>query len=257
MDLRTVVLLGLTLAPGAYSQDSSYMRESSRVYDAARVAEPQTFTAPILLKEFKGFVGLQCANRKLARLTVAPTKEDLVKVVNKIWFADGLTRRGIAGMVVPNLGKDADELRAAQVLCVGDYATAIIRNGHHVERFQLSGSQDSRAWKAQGMDLTLEGFHVRGDEVEGWVSAFIRAKDLPNLETAAVVRDELEHRTGVRIDMVLRTDPFFFDVDGPKFDAFEVPAPKISVDEFLSRPYISCPPSDGRRRPPCRLETTH
>ncbi len=77
----------------------------------------------------------------------------------------------------------------------------------------------------------------------------------PILEVAASIRDGVEHRTGLPSYLILRTDPFFWDMDGPKFDVLEVSVPRVSGREFLKRPYLSCPPSDDHK--PCLLKTSH
>jgi hypothetical protein len=130
----------------------------------------------------------------------------------------------------------------------------MIRSGNRVELHQLIGTADSRQWSVHGTEVTLVGFSVYAVAPES-ISAFIRTRVLPNPETAAAIRDDLERRTGIRTYLILRMDPFFWDMDGPKFDAFEVPVPRISSKEFLTRPFLSCPPSDNQK--PCRVETFH
>src|SRR5205807_5631884 len=99
--------------------------------------------------------------RKLARLILAPNQEDLGRTVNALFTVDDLTSGAIAKFVSSNpalLGQNVSRLRVAQVLCVGGNATATIRNGLEVERYQLSGSHDSREWSVRGADVTLVGF---------------------------------------------------------------------------------------------------
>ncbi len=241
----------------ASTQDVSYKRESSRVYDEGRVVEAKLFSPSTLLEQFRAFATAECSGRKLARLIVAPTQVELAKAINVSFVLDDMTSAAIEKFVLANpalLGQDVGRLNVAQVLCVGENATAMIRSGDRVEQHQISGPADSRKWSVRGTEVTFVGFSVHAGARE-WISAFLRTLVLPDPETAAAIRDDLERRTGIRTYLILRTDPFFWDMDGPKFDAFEVPVPRISSKEFLTRPFVSCPPSDNQK--PCRVETFH
>src|ERR1051326_5798379 len=257
MKLAPIISLAAFVTAGNGAQDYTYVRESKGVYDEARVMPPTDFTTLRLRAQFESFVSRQCTNQKLARLVVAPTQQELAKIVNKIWFADGVTSTGIARMMVPNLTRDTQDLRAAQALCIDGNSTALVRQENRVERLQLSGSHDTRRWNIYSFDCTIVGFQIRGDSVDGWVSLFVRTNVLPNDQVATSIRDELQRHIGVRMDMILRTDPFFWDVDGPRFDAFDIPTPSVSVEEFMSRKFVSCPPSDDRRPRPCHTEVSH
>ncbi len=245
------------IARALHAQDASYISSSSHVYDEARVLDPTKFTRSSLLEQFRSFAALECSGKSLARLILAPTQEELGKVTNVSFVLDDLTSAGVDRLVSSNpslLGQGVRRLSVAQLLCIAGESTAHLRIGGRVEQYRLSGTGDSRRWNVGQAGLTLVGFNLRSGGRE-WISAFVRTKVLPDLNSATAIREDLEHRTGVQTYLILRTDPFFWDMDGPKFDPFDVPVPRISGKEFLTRPYISCPPSDNGR--PCRLETLH
>jgi hypothetical protein len=247
----------LLAAGGASAQDGSYRHESNGIRDEARVVEPKSFTSSTLTRQFRAFVSSACSGRRLVRLIVAPTDQELGKAVNFSFFLDDVTSAVIEAFVRRNpglLGQGIGELNVAQALCVGENATALIRNRNRIEQYQLSGTNDSRRWSVGGTEVTLVGFSLHSGARE-WISAFLRTKVLPGPDVAASIRDDLERRTGIPTYLILRTDPFFWDMDGPKFDVFEIPVPRISSSEFLRRPYLSCPPSDNKKT--CRLETSH
>ena len=254
---KKMVFGALVVASLSHAQDASYKLVSTVAYDQARLIDPNMFARSILLEQFKEFVTRECSARGLARLILAPTKTDLAKAVNVHFFLDDLTSAGIEKFVASSpslLGQDVSTLNVAQVLCVGGDSAVMIRNGDQVDRYQISGKTDPRKWNAQGSDFTFVGFALHAGARE-WISAFIRAKTLPDLEVAASIRDGVEHRTGLPSYLILRTDPFFWDMDGPKFDVLEVSVPRVSGREFLKRPYLSCPPSDDHK--PCLLKTSH
>jgi hypothetical protein len=255
--LGCVALISGMIYLPAHAQDASYLRESTHIYDEARIIDQKDFAPPSLLKEFRHFATVECGRRKLARLTLAPSQNDLARAVNVSFVLDDLTSEGVARIASSNptlLGQNIGRLSVAQAYCMSGNVTAVIRNEFSIERHQLAGRKDSRELNLGKLDVRLVGFNLHGGRDE-WISAFVRVKFLPDLDTAAAIRDLIEEQIGVQALLVLRTDPFFWDMGGPKFDPFEVPVPEISAGEFLIRPYISCPPSEERK--PCRLESSH
>jgi hypothetical protein len=254
--MRLLQFCAVTLAGIAFGQDGSYTFESANIHDTARLVEPAMFAPDPLLSELRAFAVRECNQRIIARLIVAATPRDLAAAVNAQFMEMSSTGVANASLSSPGvLGQNVVTLRVAQVLCVGGDATAIIRQGKDVTQYQLAGSHDSRKWNVRGLNFTLVGFHLHGDDADIWMQAFVRTEVLPNIETAAAIRDEIERRTGIQTLLAVRTDPFFWDMGGPKFDVFEVPVPRISGQEFLTRPYISCPPA--REHQPCRIRTSH
>ncbi len=250
------VLTAVIVFPGQ-GQDASYSQESSHVYDEARLIPQEDFTSPSLLNEFRRFVTAECGKRTLARLILASSQGDLAKAVNVSFVLDDMTSEAVARFTSSNptlLGQNIGKLNVAQGLCIGGNATVNIRSGRGIEQHQLAGTRDARKWHLKTVDIQLVGFSLHSGGGE-WISAFARLRYLPDLDTAASIRDLIEEQIGVQTLLILRTDPFFWDAGGPKFDVFEAPVPEISAGEFLVRPYISCPPSEERK--PCRLKTSH
>jgi hypothetical protein len=181
----------------------------------------------------------------------------LAKSVNVSFVLDDITSEAVARFTSSNptlLGQNIGRLNVAQVLCIRGNATVSIRRGLVLEQHQLAGTRDARKWNLKNLDVQLVGFSVHSGGGE-WISAFARLKYLPDLDTAASIRDRIEEEVGVQTLLIVRTDPFFWDAGGPKFDVFEVPVPQISAGEFLVRPYVSCPPSEERK--PCRMKSSH
>jgi hypothetical protein len=122
-----------------------------------------------------------------------------------------------------------------------------------VTRFQLSGPHDSREWNFRDVAVTIVGFSLPPASVPPLpLDMFLKAKPLPDLETAAGIRDEFQNLIGVDTTLVLRTDPVFWNLGGPKCDMFDLPLTKITGPEFMRRRYIVCP--EGVRKA-CRTET--
>jgi hypothetical protein len=252
MNGNVVLPVLFAMAGLIYAQDSSYTRESKLVFDQARLIEARKFEASALRKEFLAFVAGRCAGRTLARLILAPTKDDLARAVNANFLdLSPETEARIASSWPSVFGAGGGSPRVAQVLCFGGNSTVRIRNGNDVTRYQISGPHDSREWSFHGVEVTIVGFSFFSQDIP--LGMFVRAELLPNVNAAAAIRDELQRQTRVDTSLVFRADPFFWAVNGPQCDIFEVPTPKIAGGEFLKRPYVECPP--GGEPGACQVKT--
>jgi hypothetical protein len=246
-----------------------YERASQDVYDAAIVVGPQEFGTESLLATFRTFCATKCTQRKLARLRASTNEHDL-RITGNVSLPDMLPGE-IPKLLSLNpgyLGTAIGNPDIAQALCFGAEATAFVRRGDRVVSFQISGNHDSRELSVTGLDLTVVGFGFQAAPVPSsgggrsaspdylWI--FARTKSLPTTAEAGAVRRHLESRIGARVFLTLRTDPFFFDYGGPRSDVFETPPAKVSVAEFLTRPFIACWPGDSPDAPGgCQLRSTH
>lgn len=254
--MRQGTLIGAATALVLFSADGtrfSYLQESRYVCDAARVLPSTTFEPSHVRGVLKQFVRSECAGRKLARLTLAASDRDLRLVGNA-----NLPSR------LPNPAPDSarqESLAAAQVMCFGDLATAWVRQHGVVTRYQLLGVGDAREIVRRPVNMKLVGFRLRpgwkdgvGTPAPDRVWLYAQVDELPDLDTAARIYSAFESQLGVVVYLVIRTDSLFFHYDGPYFDAFTVPVPEISDQEYLARPLITCmsrpnAPSCQLRRP--------
>ncbi len=255
----------LSAAPADKAQ---YERSSSNVYDAARVVTPKEFDTPRLLTLFREFAVAHCGRQKLARLTLAANRKDLINATN-VNLPEG-NLKGIPGLLRAEpslLGTSIGQPVVAQLLCFGDEATAIVRRSSDVERYQISGDRDSFKLGAGRTGSTVVGFRLyvapRNNAtgptpLPDIVHVYVKAEALPALEVAGAARRDLESRIGVMTFLTVRTDPFFFDRDGPRSDVFEIPSPKISIADFLTRPFVDCWPGNGPGdKEGCGLKRSH
>jgi hypothetical protein len=249
--------LVIVIASRAVAADSVfYEHKSASVVDLAMLVESNRFDESSLIERFKSFVISIGSQHKLARLTLASSRVDLQSALNN----------DLPGLKVhlKVLNEGIPPADVGQVLCFDGKATAYIRRGNLVRRHQLSGDTEARKWDIEGLSLTLEGFRLRTDprgETTGrdalpdrvWLYA--TSKELPNLTTAVAAYAALAKQLAMITFLIIRTDSFFFDYDGPMRDAFAVPLPKISANEFLRKPFIVCEPANKEN--PCVLHMTH
>lgn len=240
------LLLMLVPITGLMGQSLSYKVEADNVYDAAKIIERAQFGNEALLKLFNQFVTTNCRRYKLARLTVSTSETDLGKGINTnlsdIFSNLEAIRQGVGNPEI------------AQVVCLRGRATARIRTGDGVLHFQLAGNEDARLLRFDGTLFTLIGFRVRprlpgeavptslaaGDRL--WVYASVRA--LPSRLLAEKFREHLELELKTPTYLIIRTDTFFFEYDGPRFDVFGS-VPPVPTSGFLSNPYLVCRPVDS------------
>jgi hypothetical protein len=265
----TAALAGLIGVAGAAPAGRMLYEHSSRdAYDAAVVVEPEDFRVESLLLRFKTFCETQGAHRKVARLRASTNAYDL-RISGNVTLPD-IVPTGIPNLLSLNpgyLGTALENPDIAEVLCLEAEATALVRRGDRVVSHQISGKHDSRELSVDGLDLTIVGFKLDAAPVStlearslfpDFLRIFARTKSLPTVDEAAAIRRDLEDRIGVRVFLTLRTDPFFFDCGGPRADVFEVPPAKISVAEFLTKPFIACWPGDDHDPAGgCQLRSTH
>ena len=88
-------MLGVLSA--APADNAQYERSSSNVYDAARVVTPKEFDTPRLLTLFREFAVAHCGRQKLARLTLAANRKDLINATN-VNLPEG-NLKGIPGLL--------------------------------------------------------------------------------------------------------------------------------------------------------------
>ncbi len=264
----TVVCL-IGVAAAAPMEKVLYETSSRDAYDAAVVVGPKEFRVEALISMFKTFCETQGAHRQVARLRVSTNENDL-RISGNVALPD------IVPPAIPNLlslnpgyylGTALENLDIAEVWCWGGEATAFVRRGNRITRHQISGNHDSRELRVDRQDLTIVGFRLDAAPVPtpgartlfpDFVRIFATTKSLPTVEEAAAVSRELQDRIGVRVFLTLRTDPHFFDYGGPRTDVFEVPSAKISVAEFLTKPFIACWPGDDHDPlGGCQLRSTH
>ena len=232
------MLASVALLLGA---DSSYEHVSKSVYDAARIINPSEFTSTHLLELGKSFVSRECGGRRLARLTVSTDRKHLSEATN-VELPEGLP--------IQLLNRKFARPKIAQILCFAGRATALIRQGDKVKRYQLEGEGNASEWTVQGVPLKLVGFRLRGgfspgsrvDQVglPARVWLYVEAQRLPELSTVEAIRDAFQAEIGAPTYLILRTDPFFSDYEGPWTDIFAVPLPIFSREVFLSSPYVTC-----------------
>lgn len=266
MAVASAITVCLLIPGSGVAGDFSYESVSKDIYDAARTVDGRKFDESTLLRTFTGFVGAECDQRKVARLIVAPSQDDLMKAVNTELPPIRPSRLSDILAADPSLVcAGSDEIRAAEVLCFDGAATACIRLGRVSRSYQLRGTRDSRELGLGGLHLRLVGFRLYAaprrvsasnkrtlrDEV--WIYA--SAPSLPSVEAAKVASKDLERRTGLETFLVLRTDPFFFYDRGPRCDIFAPSPPRISPEEFSAKPFITCSPN--RSPDPCVLHDSH
>ena len=231
--LAAVIACVFAATAPASAQGIQYQISSEKVYDAAKVLDNGAFQESKLLEIFKSFSATHCGRQPLARLTVAPSQRDLLDGLNS--DLPELPRAAIPNLLSADstlLCGDRRRSTVAQVLCFGGDATALVlQNGPP--------------------DVKSRDPHPLPDSLQ----VFLQARSLPDLESAARVRRDLEEAIGVRTTVVLRTDSFFFDYDGPRCNVFDVPTASISKEEFLARPFVMCAPGVTRRD--CFLLRSH
>jgi len=231
------------------SQDPSYSYESVTLYDSAKLAQPGDMEGPRLLALSQNFVDQEChkPGRRLARLTLSVSRLDLSNAMNVSFpeadpaeiIRDGSFRMHFRSPEI------------AQVWCLGDQATTIVRRSDSIKRHQLAGERDARELALEGVKLTLVGINLN----PGWGSVSGRALDttwfyartakLPELSVARSIHRQLEESTRTNAFLVLRTDSFFVEYDGPAWDIFEQSLPEGSAAEFLGKPHIVCGPKSA------------
>jgi hypothetical protein len=234
------------------AQDFSFEQRSAHVYDVARIIATKEFRGDTLLRVFRRFVDSECGRRVLVRLTVSTNQRDLANAINT--NLPNLTSNFL--LLAQGLG----EPNVAQVMCFGSDASAVIRRGTTVMHYQIAGTRDTRELPVAGAHVTFVGFRLRAEPSGSsdanplperlWI--YGKADHLPDTDRASSIRRELERLTGVRTYLILRTDPFFFDYDGPVCDIFEHRLPKIIPEQFLRVPYVVCSPDQT-----CRLLDSH
>ena len=250
-----VALLYWFLVPGRVEVEKQYsLQQSASVYDASRVVTAKSFTRHRLLGEFRKFASETCKYKKLGRLMLAPSEKDLDMTGNVYYIIDNIPGTqthfdsNIANLNPSFLGQGVEPFKAAQVICMGPIATAMIRTGSEVERVLLSGSEDVTEWNVGGNAVSLVGFKI-SEYPQDSIVAYLRTKTLPTPESALAIRANLEQRTGLKTNILLRTDPFFATEHGPKLDPFEAKIPSTTMEDFAARESIWCFSSDNPR--PC------
>ena len=247
--LIVLVLLsacGLGSQEPASSSRSIYRKEVGRTIDEARVGWPRGASVAQLKFILDDFVRSDCTSRSLGRLIFGATEADLVPLRNSSILDLNLGMVRDWSVRFPEfLGRGVSQLQVAQVVCLGGSATALIRVGTTVTRYQLTGESDTELRTVGGLSYVLQGFNLFGP-VDGhiWGIFFIRVATLPTLDEALNMRKDLVDLVNVPIALNVRTDPFFWAYDGPRFDPFQVPVPRLSGEQFLNSPYISCPLSN-------------
>lgn len=247
----------LCAAPGCWllgcglfspSADPSYAYASTAVYDAAKLIKLGQFEDTDLLKLFGRFVQSECRGHKLARLIVSPNRWDLTSAFN-VSFPEAnpaeVIRKGLFRL---HFGKPT----VAQVWCFENQATVTVRRGEEITHYQLKGDRSAQELEKNGVSLMLVGANLRA----GWPASnsaaserptdtiwlYVRAMDLPKLDIAESIHEELEKETGTATFLILRTDSFFVEYDGPAWDIFAKSLPEGSATKFLDKPHIVCPP---------------
>jgi hypothetical protein len=239
---RFLGMIAISCAVSA--QDFSYRQSSKPIYDEARLISPAKFRDDVLKQIFESFVSAECATRKLARLTLATSQHDL-----------GDTTNAISPHSIPSaqiIRIQTGGLSVAQALCFEGKATSFIRHGRIVTRTQISGTTASRDVFLEGTKLTLVGFRLRSQPpgqsedprpLPDRVWIYAQAAVLPNIPVAARIHQELQELTGVPTYLIVRTDPFFSDYDGPITDLFDTSSKQYSRDSYTSRPTVVCRPT--------------
>jgi hypothetical protein len=250
----------------ALGQAVEYEHSSMTIYDAARTISASDLRSPNLLDDLSKFVAAECKERKLVRLTLAATARELSNVSNV--ELPPLRRASIPDLLRADpslLNPNLERTNAAQVFCFGGNATVAVRIGSNVVFHRLRGNDDPRGIDLRGRRFMLIGFRLDMEPqnvakhdpnpLPAELRIFATISALQGLEAAAAVRAYIEEATGTPTYLFLRTDPFFFDYGGPRTDAFSPNASRVSVGEFLARPYIVCWPGSGTGN--CRLMTSH
>jgi hypothetical protein len=231
------------LAPPA---DPSYTHVSSIAYDGARQVQSSDFERNGLLGTFRQFAAAECKGRTLARLIAGGNSRVLASGLN-VDFPEAnpaeMVRKGLFHF-------DFDDPEIAQVLCFDGQETAYVRLRGNVSRFQIAGERDARELVIGGVKLTLVGFNLRVPSHDSSpeqtlpesLTLFVQADQLPDLRMAEQIHAQLETKAGTGIFLVLRTDPFFLEDDGPAWDVFAKSLPSGSAEPFLSKNRINCPP---------------
>ena len=238
---------------------NEYVHSSKFVYDAARVVGLREFAAPSLMETFRRFIADHCVDRSLARLTIAASDSDLMKVMN-MRLPEG-ARAGISKLIDLDrtlLGADLEQSSIAQVWCVAGNATAFVRTAGKISRYHLRGSSSARDILPGGLALTLVGFSMTGQgtgNLNTEVRVFARTHSLPTKEVAQQARARLEEIVRTPTFLFLRTDDHFFDCGGPRSDPFAQAMQPPSTDQFLSAPFVVCWP--GGDLAACRIVSSH
>jgi hypothetical protein len=247
-----ILAIGFSIAIGVLPALSglSYKRSSALVYDAAVLIKPSDFDAGLLRETFDRFASQECGTRKLARMIVATSERDLGDAINAI----------LPGAVSESQIHSAQSrnLKVAQVLCFEGRITSFVRDGRAIRRDALRGSADSRNVTVEGMPLTIIGFRLRAESLQAAPSVpnalpdrvwlYARAKVLPSAQLAAQIHASLQRRVGVQLYLIVRTDPYFFDFDGPICDLFETSAGESYTKALLAQPSMVCTPVGDQAR---------
>jgi hypothetical protein len=227
-------------------QDPSYTYESATLYDAAKLVQRDDMDQSQLLTLSKRFVDRECRKpgRRLARLSLSASRIDFGNAMNVSFpeadpakiIRDGSFRLHFGSPVI------------AQVWCLGDQATSIVRRSNGIMLQQLAGEHDARELTLAGVKLTLVSVNLN----PGWGSVsgraldtiwfYARATRLPELSVAKLMHEQLEQNTGTNAFLVVRSDSFFVEYNGPVWDIFDESLPDGSAAGFLGKPHIVCAP---------------
>ncbi len=232
-----------------------YEHNSRHIYDRAEIVKPMEFDDRRLTARLRDFAISQRGKHVLARLTVGPRRSDVQSALNNdlpgLRVHLPVLKTGL--VPAPNV---------AQVLVFNGNATAYIRRNNYFKQYQLFGEQSARKWDVQSLSLTVVGFRLRTDprgpntahdQLPDRVWIYAVAREIPDLTNVSAMYDLIGKQLGTITFLILRTDPFFFDFDGPLCDPFEVPGSKLSEHDFLTKPFIVCQPTAER----CKVRTTH
>ncbi len=225
---------------------------STNIWDQSRVVSAKEFGPENLKIEFQRFVDTACAGRRLARLMVAPTEQDLSMSIDVMMPFDSI---GNGTQVYsnwtranPGMGMVPAGLSVAEVICFSGNATVFVRRGGRFSTYQIRGSVPANEFVVSSTRFSLAGFRF-SDQVP---RMYVRSATLPTLPAANLVREFLERSVGGPVTTYFRTDSVFWIQEGPAFDPFEISQPRVDADAFLKRPFLACLPSTSGH--PCSIE---
>jgi hypothetical protein len=216
--------------------DHSYTHEYATIVDRAELIPNLMIDGRDTLSRLQSFVDQECPGKTLARLTVSSHDSDLLLATNPVMMPETAPAKVIsAGWVRFDFGRP----EVAQVWCFGGDATAFLRTKGGLIQRQLKGERSARDPVVNGETVHLIGMRVRTSSV----TLYCHTRELPVLEVAQSLHHALEEKIGANISLILRTDYFFYQEDGPLWDVFSDPLPTASAVGYLNRPHIECPPS--------------
>ena len=219
-----------------------YRSDFGAAYDEGRILTYPWSNDLAFIKLSQAFADRECRSRALARLVVAPKEEDFLRSINAAIPEPSYPLIRHLAMTYPAMfGQDVNRLQSGEVICLGESATATIRTGLRVRSYQIKGSRDARQLFVGHLVATFQGLHIYGDSrAAASATIFARSEPLPSLNDVSALQRWLTRLTGFPITLIVRSDPFFWYADGPGFDPFQIPVPRVSGEEFLHRPYIYC-----------------